>query len=180
MGTLGVMGRIRTGRLSAKMKKEAVGLGLCEQWQGEWADDASKDDMAEKFVMGQDFCIEHDWPGVEVIKRNFGDVMHRHGVYADETFEAEGLQSLIMVGRCEGKLKVDGRGVSSVYVRHNSRLHVEASGDARVFVRLYDKAAVEVESSGGARVFVYTYSEGTKVSGSYFKLSARPQGWDTV
>lgn len=56
-------------RLSDKMKHEAVTLGLCAQWTAEWQDGTSKDEMVEKFVEGIDFCIQHNWPSVEVMKR---------------------------------------------------------------------------------------------------------------
>lgn len=143
--------------LSERLKGEAVKLGLCEQWQGEWPDGASKDEMAEKFVRGQDFCIEHDWPSVKVIKRDFGDVMHRHGVYADEEFDLKDEPTVILVGECEGRLAVGGRHVSTVYVRHRSRLHVKAVGEARVFVSVYDEGVVEAEAGGHAKVFVYRH-----------------------
>ena len=72
-------------RLSDRMKNEAVSLGLCAEWTAEWRDGITKDEMAEKYVRGIDFCITHDWPSCDVIKKEFGDVMHNHGVYVDES-----------------------------------------------------------------------------------------------
>jgi hypothetical protein len=111
--------------LSERLKGEAVKLGLCEQWQGEWPDGASKDDMAEKFVRGQDFCIKHDWPSVKVIKRHFGDVIHRHGVYADEEFYISNKPTLILVGKCEGHVVIDA------HVYDLRQAHVEAAHQGR-------------------------------------------------
>lgn len=143
--------------LSKRLKGEAVKLGLCEQWQGEWPDGASKDDMAEKFVRGQDFCIKHDWPSVNVIKRYFGDVMHRHGVYADEGCFLSNVPTLIFVGNCEGHVVIDGRHTSTIYVRHTSKVEVKAKGEARVFVSVYDDAVVETEAEEYAKIFVYRH-----------------------
>lgn len=61
--------------LSERMRDEARGLGLCNQWYDEWGS-ASKADLARKFIDGLDFCIANDWPSVDVIKRDFGDVIH--------------------------------------------------------------------------------------------------------
>lgn len=61
----------KTEKLSAKMKSQAVGLGLCQQWTDEWADGTSKDELVEKFVRGIDFCIEHNFPSCEVIRKEF-------------------------------------------------------------------------------------------------------------
>lgn len=137
------------------MKKEAVVLGLCGKWQEKWTKDTDVDGMLDMFVKGQDFCIMHDWPSVEVLKRYGGERLRKHGVYADEEFEAYNIPTLIAVGKCKGTLTVDGRHVMSAYVRHKSRLRIEAKGEARVFVEVYDEAEVEIEKDGDTKVFVY-------------------------
>lgn len=55
--------------ISLKMKNEAVSLGLCDKWQEEWTAQTTKEEMIEKFIRGQDFCIKHDWPSVSQIKK---------------------------------------------------------------------------------------------------------------
>ena len=161
---------MRERRLSARMRKEAVGLGLCGKWQDKWTKDTDVDGMLDMFVDGQDFCIMHDWPGVATLKRYGGERLRAHGVYADEEFEADNVRTVIAVGGCNGTVTADGRQVTTVYARLKSRLRVKASGEARVFVMLYDEAGVEVESKDDARVFVYRHGEKTFVKGKVFKV----------
>lgn len=151
-------------QLSDKMKAEAIGLGLCQQWTNEWEDNTSKDEMVRKFVRGIDFCIDHNWPDVKTIKRQFGDVIHNHGVWADENVSVTNAPMTILNGECVCDATFDGTGAGEVYVRHGSVLRVKATGYARVFVTLRDAGEVYAETEGHAKVFVYRYGGEVKIA----------------
>lgn len=153
---------MREKKLSARMKKEAVELGLCDQWTREWEDGTTKDEMVDKFVRGLDFCIEHDWPTTDVMKKEFGDVIHRHGVWVDEAMSANNPDTAILNGSCDGRITVDGFGVSSIYVRHKSRLKLTVKDMAYAAVSLYDEANVDIDCQGG-KCFVYKRGDNVKV-----------------
>lgn len=159
--------------LSKRMKKEAISLGLCEKWQREWADKSSKDEMAEKFVRGIDFCIKHDWPSPKFIKKNFGDVMHMHGVYADENFITNS-PTVILWGSCDGEVIANRDEAKTVYVKHNSKLKVYAGAGSVVFVSIYDNAMLEVTCDLTAKVFVYKYGGSVKYTKGY-PVKIRPR-----
>lgn len=144
-------------RLSERMKREAVGLGLCGQWTAAWDEDSSRDGMVRKFVRGIDFCIEHDWPSVRVMKRDFGDVIHRHGVYADENVECVNAPMVVLNGECVADIEYTGTSTGEVYVRHRSEARVRVSGLARCFVSLHDCGEVSVECDEGCKAFVYLH-----------------------
>ena len=101
-------------QLSDKMKAEAMGLGLCQQWTNEWEDNTSKDEMVRKFVRGIDFCIDHNWPDVKTIKRQFGDVIHNHGVWADENVSVTNAPMTILNGERVCDATFDGTGAGEV------------------------------------------------------------------
>ena len=101
-------------QLSDKMKAEAMGLALCQQWTNEWEDNTSKDEMVRKFVRGIDFCIDHNWPDVKTIKRQFGDVIHNHGVWADENVSVTNAPMTILNGECVCDATFDGTGAGEV------------------------------------------------------------------
>ena len=149
--------KMKENKLSERMKMEAVGLGLCEQWTKEWTDGTTKEGMMEKFVRGIDFCIEHDWPSVKVMKRDFGDVMHDYGVYADENVEAVNAPLVVLNGECVGNIEYMGTATGEVYARHRSEAKIKVRGLTRCFVSLYDEAEVSVECEEGCRVFVYVH-----------------------
>lgn len=139
------------------MKREAVGLGLCRQWTEEWGNKATKDEMVDKFVRGLDFCIEHDWPTTEVMKKDFGDVIHKHGVWVDEAMNANNPETAILNGGCDGRITVEAYGVSSIYVRHKSKLSLTVRGSAYARVSVYDKATVDITQEGFGKCYVYKY-----------------------
>ena len=104
-------------------------MGLCKQWTSEWSDGSSRDELVDKFVRGLDFCIEHDWPSVDVMKRDFGDVIQRYS----------------------------GNSVGDVYVRHDSRACIAVNGLARVHVTVYDRGVVSVCCDEDAQCFIYLH-----------------------
>lgn len=162
---MGLIGKFRERKLSDRMKKEAVGLGLCAQWTAEWGKDTTKRDMAEKFVTGLDFCIQHDWPSTEVIKRDFGDVMHEYGVYVDENVHLTDPKTMVLNGRCEAHIYCGRFAASNIYVRHKSTAQVTVARGAYVHVSAYDKADVEIICEPGAKCFVYKYGGKVKTAG---------------
>ena len=151
-------------KLSARMKNEAVSLGLCDEWTAEWKDGSSKDEMAEKYVRGIDFCIAHDWPSCDFIKKNFGDVMHNHGVYVDEAVRLHNPGTVILNGHCDATITCDGYAVTNVYVRHKSKLRIICRQLANVRVNVLDNAFVDIDNDMTSKAFVYQYSGSVNAS----------------
>ena len=60
----------KSNKLSEELKSQAIGLGLCEQWTNSWGN-PSEQELINKFLHGIDFCIKHDYPTNEYIKKNF-------------------------------------------------------------------------------------------------------------
>lgn len=144
-------------KLSLRMKSEAIDLGLCQKWTEEWADGTSKDEMVEKFIAGIDFCIEHNWPSPKVIKKEFGDVIHNHGVYVDENVMVSNAPVVILNGECVANIAYDGMSTSEVYIRHRSEAKIAVKGLSRCFISLYDEGEVEVSCEEGCKAFIYRY-----------------------
>lgn len=161
---MGLIGKMKERKLSERMKKEAVELGLCAQWTAEWGKDTTKGDMVEKFVAGLDFCIQHDFPSTEVMKRDFGDVMHDYGVYVDESVHLTDPKTLVLNGRCDASVKCGRLAASDIYVRHKSKLRIAVERGSYVHVSVYDDTETAIECGPGAKCFVYRY--GGKVAAS--------------
>lgn len=143
--------------LSDKMKSEAVSLGLCAQWTADWKDGSSKDEMVEKFVKGIDFCIGRDWPSTHDMKKYFGSVIHKHGVYVDESVGLVNPSIAILNGHCEGLIEYEWLSNGEIHVRHDSTLKLRVKGLSKVFVNLHDHARLRVECEEGSKCFVYQY-----------------------
>lgn len=145
---------------SKGLKEEAISLGLCEQWQGEWKETEDADGLIEKFVRGQDFCIKHDWPSVKYIAKHFtSDELHRNGVYLNEHVSGYNpdRKTVILLGKCNAFIRVKDYQVLDIFVRHDSKLHLTTGFHARVSVNMYNDARVEASASDGSRVFIYQH-----------------------
>lgn len=72
-------------RLNSELRGHAVSYGLCTQWQGDWQNNKSQQELIGMYIRGIDFCIEHDYPTVEYIKGNFDrSLLHQNHIFVDE------------------------------------------------------------------------------------------------
>ena len=145
--------------LSDILKNEAVERNLCAQWTTEWADDSDQQTLIDKYKCGLDFIIKQgEWPTNEFIKANFDrELLHKNLIFVDEDIDMECAPSGIYVlnGECSGKLWFGEWAAATVFVRHDSKIRIEADRFAKIFVRLYDNADVECDYAESAIVKVY-------------------------
>lgn len=143
--------------LSETLKQQAVNLGLCKQWTDAWID-CNQQELIDKYKKGIDFCIEHQYPSNEFIKENFDTtLLHQNLIYVDEHLSLDYAPSgvYILNGECTGTLHFREWAAATVYVRHESHVHIIAEDFAKVFVRVYDGGEVDVCNVGDAAVKVY-------------------------
>ena len=150
--------------LSSVLKSQAVSLGLCKEWTEGWGYPGQQE-LIDKFLHGIDFCIKHNWPGVDFIKKNFDKgLLHRNGVFTDEPVHVKDLNGqLVLNGKCEGMVLAGGMTVCDVYVRHECEITLDCKGLSKVFVNVYDRAKVHVTQRDGASVYVYAHGDECKI-----------------
>lgn len=154
--------------VSEELKTKAVELGLCTQWQNGWGA-PTKEQLVEKYIKGLDFCIEHDYPSVAYMKRNFDGIMQKMGVFADDTI-AEYIstptrRTIVINGHSDGKIECKEYSVVAVYVRHSSNIEVVVCDRANIMVFVYDSANVSVKNIGVGRATVIQYGGRVKTQG---------------
>lgn len=148
--------------ISDILKREAIDLGLCPQWTEEWADGSDQQTLIDKYKRGIDFCLERDWPTPEFIKDNFDRaLLNRNLIFVDEHIDVKEARSGVYVinGECSGTIRFPQWAAATIYVRHRSKIRIEADGFAKVFIRVYDGAEVDVSQQGGAIAMVYDKRE---------------------
>ena len=129
--------------LNITLRELARSQGLCDEWFKAWGDDSTIDECLGRYIKGFDFVQEHDYPPLEFIRAHFGkDVLHRHNIYLDEEVSVTDAHNgyYVFLGRCKGRIAVDGLKVVTVYVRHDSVIDVVASHGSKVFVTYYDNS----------------------------------------
>lgn len=142
--------------ISEQLKNKAISLGLCKQWTSEWGE-PDNDELCEKYVRGIDFCIKNDYPSKEYMKYYFDGVMQNHGIYVDDKINLINPKMLVLNGKTNGDISLDGFSVSTMYVRHDSDVVINANGYSKVFVSIYDNAKVHIIQKDNANVYVYCH-----------------------
>ncbi len=154
----------KRNNLSNELKTQAIGLGLCEQWTKAWGN-PNKQELINKFLHGIDFCIKHDYPTNEFIKKNFEkEILHRNNIFVDEDVQKRNARQIVVLqGRCTGTLLYDGMTSADVYVRHDSEVTIDCNRLSKVFISVYDRAKVNVIQKDGASVYVYLHGSNCEV-----------------
>lgn len=146
--------------LSKTLLNQAVSLGLCTQWTGQWGE-PDQQELIDKYLHGIDFAIKHNYPTNTFIKENFDkDILHKNGIFVDEDVQKRNIpQIAVLNGNCKGTLLFDGFSVCDVYVRHDSEITIDCSQFCKVFVNVYDRAKINVIQKDIASVYVYIHGE---------------------
>ena len=154
----------KRNNLSNELKTQAIGLGLCEQWTKAWGN-PNKQELINKFLHGIDFCLKHDYPTNEFIKKNFEkEILHRNNIFVDEDVQKRNARQIVVLqGKCTGTLLYDGMTSADVYVRHDSEVTIDCNRLSKVFISVYDRAKVNVIQHDGASVYVYLHGDNCEV-----------------
>ena len=91
------------------------------------------------------------------MKKSFGDVIHRHGVYVDESTSLRNPSTAIFNGHCDASVTCRDYAVSNIYVRHKSKVRITAGDQSYVRVNLYDDSEATIHCEGSAKCVVYHY-----------------------
>jgi len=141
-------------RLNSELRGHAVSYGLCTQWQGDWQNNKSQQELIEMYIRGIDFCIEHDYPTVEYIKGNFDrSLLHQNHIFVDEPVTGGNNGVYVLNGKCSGKLSFGKFTAATLHLRH----------DSEFFVSVYDRAKLHVRQSDVAKVYVYVHGKDCQV-----------------
>lgn len=149
-----------TQNVSEMMKAQAVKSGLCTEWTENWGN-PDLQGLIDKYLHGIDFCIEHDFPSLSVIKEHFPkELLHHNHIYVDENIHVRNSSGIaVLNGHSRGMMLFDGLAVCDLYVRHDCDVTIDCSHLSKVFINVYDRARVKVIQRGGASVYVYKHGD---------------------
>jgi hypothetical protein len=144
--------------LIKEMRK--TGLSLCDSAILEMKNVNDIPGAIKFFFANIDYCLNNDFPPKEYFQKFDG--IQQYGVYADERITAVNPENIVSFGNCTGSIAYDGYAVGKVYVKHDSRLNIEASGQAFAMIDIFDNAEIEVTAVENAKIVVNEY--GGKIS----------------
>ena len=160
---------------SDELKQQAIAHGLCEQWQNEWGNDLTDQELIDRYIRGIDFAIANDWPSVEYIKSHFdADILHKNGIWCSDGV-TEKNKVMVLNGNCTGHIIFSKFDVATVYVRHGSKVRITAKDFARVRVCLYDKCDVFIVNNSASELYIYRHDTGCKMQ-TYGNIIIRRAG----
>ena len=143
--------------ISEELKNQAIAFNLCDDWTKNWGT-PNKDLLVRRYINGIDFCIQHDFPSVEYIKKHFTGIAEKYGVYTDEKdLNINKPNIAILNGSCDGVITLSDYVSCDIYIRHSSNIRIVIKDHAKAFIRIFDDSNVVVENESDSRVFVYKY-----------------------
>lgn len=136
--------------LQQRILEDGIKHGMCEKFQYLLRErELSVDELCMLYHKGLDFCIEKNWPGMDIIDEFSDAELNRNGIYYDSTLiDSVGQQFVVVNGDSDMEVHVKPYGVASVYVRGNSKVSLHVGDYGNVYVTLYDNAEVTVVYKG--------------------------------
>lgn len=127
-----------------ELKQDGIAHGMCEKFQNEWKD-PNVEELSRFFFRGMDFCIEHDWPSMDLVREIFDDgELAEYGIFI-KSGTARNKTNICTMDNSDVHVYVPDLCVSDIYARHNSKVHVHLGYKAFCYVSMYDNAAVFVD-----------------------------------
>lgn len=126
--------------LQEQIKQEGIKLGMCDKFVEMWGD-PNIEKLCEFYFRGQDFCIEKDFPSIELLKE-YSSETAQYGLYADNGHSVS-QPHVAAVGNAE--VSVDVTSVTDLTVRHNAVVIVRLYGKCLCYISAYDNCKIIVE-----------------------------------
>lgn len=150
--------------IAKELAKQAKGKGICQEWYKDLKTTQDTGKLLEMYVRGIDFCLSNDFPSNSFIKDNFKGKMEAFGIHLDEQISIKNERKVVALGKCTGKIEVDGYNVSEVFLKHDSDLTISASGNAFVMVDVFDNTTLWVQALDNAKVCVNRYGTNAEIT----------------
>lgn len=153
-----------------QLKQDGIAHGMCEKFQKEW-DNPCLAELCSFFFRGMDFCIEHNWPDMELAKQVFDAAeLAEYGIFI-KSGTARNKMNVCTLDEATVHVYVPDLGTCDIYARHNSKVHIHLGYKAYCYVSVLDNAEVFVEEK----------EELAKIKASRFSgLIHEPHMFDTI
>lgn len=136
---------------------EAEALKGCDSGMSQLRSAKNVDDLIQCFYDRIDYCLANNFPRKNFLLQ-YQNELRNAGVFIDEKANLESRPRLVFLGKSECVLSLDKYTVSRVYVKHQSKLHVRASGNSIIMIDALDDTEITVHINQNARVIVNLYA----------------------
>ena len=132
-----------------KFKKQAIKLGLCQEWQNNWEETG----LVDKYIRGITWCMRNEFPSLSDMKK-YGDALLRNGIYNQKTADIKCDRDMYVFNDSKINFTIDGYSVCRIYVGRGSVVNVNVKDHAILYVDNYD-STVNVAKEESARCVVW-------------------------
>ena len=119
--------------LKEKLINIADAKGICAEGHQTMLESADKDALVNYYVQNPDWCLERDFPTLQMLREHFADVGPK-GVFVDQTFHGEVMNDLqaYIFHNCKGTIKVslnvEKDCAPMIYLANGCRLSIAGTG----------------------------------------------------
>lgn len=138
---------------------EAEALNGCDDGLQQLRESKSLDDLIKCYFDRIDYCLANNFPSNEFLKQYEKDL--EPYVFVDANLYCGNPRCSVFLGNSVCKIMCHDYAVSRIYVKHQSKINIEASGNAIVMVDALDDSDVIVDLKDEAKVIVNLYSKAT-------------------
>lgn len=144
-------------KLNKELALEAKRNGICTEWFNRLQATEDKGELIKMYLEGIDFCLSNEYPNNAYIREHFVGTCETFGVFLDEPINALNFRQIVALGVCEGSVEYTAYSVGQVFVKHDSKLHITAGGNAFVMVDVFDNTEVSITAKDNAKICVNQY-----------------------
>jgi hypothetical protein len=146
---------MKKNQLIRELSNAGIELGACIDGIAEL--DVSASDcrtLAGLFFKNAHFCLNAGFPTAGWINDHFGEEAAEYGIYCGENGKIQNGRKVAILGDADVTAEYNDFSVGKIYVKNNSTLNVDVTGNARIFIDAFDNSVVTVCASGNSRVYI--------------------------
>lgn len=132
-----------------KFKKQAVSLGLCQEWQDSWEESG----LIEKYLHGITWCMKNEFPSLKDMKR-YDEALLRNGVYNKKRAEVVCDREMYVFNTSEIDFTIDEYKVCRIYAGRGSKVRVTIKDHAILYIDNYN-SSIEVIKGENAKCLIW-------------------------
>lgn len=143
--------------LAKELARRAKRDGICKTGYDELKSLRDKRAIIEMYLKNIDFCLAHDCPGNDFIRKHFKGEMEQFGIFLDDEICIENPRKCVCLGMTSGCISINGFGACEIFAKHHAKLDIYAKDNAFVIIDVFDKSEVRIHAGGRAKVSVNRY-----------------------
>lgn len=141
---------------------EAKAFNGCEDGVNQLRSCETVDDLIKCYFDRIDYCLANNFPAVDFLMQH-RDELRKKCVFIDDAMicATEECGTWVFLGNCTCTISFEAFSVNRIYVKHSSKINIEASGNSIVMVDALDNSDVVVDAKDSSKVVVNLYSKAT-------------------